>query len=389
MYITGTLVFVGQVALVVFGWLAGVQFIDDNTQGKSGVVPIPDTAIKLVFLIGATLITSRTTNLFIRLIETGAESSASLNENLVVIKKQRRRMQLTSRFLQRSVNGLHETFDDYLQQVHNQGAAYEQIGTAMTQFTASATNASQLIQEQYRRLQNLSGRSRDLARDLDQIFARMDQMNREILESAAEGEQVQDSVGKLNEAFAGVDQAFDDIKQIHGIVSDISERTNLLSLNASIEAARAGDAGRGFAVVASEIGKLAEEAQSNYSNIEGIIGRAANVVQDGLRTSSDSGSIVQAQSEKFSTIAANLKQHNEVMVQRLGEIKTSLGTLQELEGFAGQLESISGEQRGGIEEIAQTMTGLEQASSEFIRISERIREKIDEINRGARNLTEL
>ena len=298
-------------------------------------------------------------------------------------------MQLTSRFLQRSVNGLHETFDDYLQQVHNQGAAYEQIGTAMTQFTASATNASQLIQEQYRRLQNLSGRSRDLARDLDQIFARMDQMNREILESAAEGEQVQDSVGKLNEAFAGVDQAFDDIKQIHGIVSDISERTNLLSLNASIEAARAGDAGRGFAVVASEIGKLAEEAQSNYSNIEGIIGRAANVVQDGLRTSSDSGSIVQAQSEKFSTIAANLKQHNEVMVQRLGEIKTSLGTLQELEGFAGQLESISGEQRGGIEEIAQTMTGLEQASSEFIRISERIREKIDEINRGARNLTEL
>ena len=55
------------------------------------------------------------------------------------------------------------------------------------------------------------------------------------------------------------------------IINDISEQTNLLSLNASIEAARAGDAGKGFAVVASEIRKLADESKEATKKVESIV----------------------------------------------------------------------------------------------------------------------
>ena len=61
------------------------------------------------------------------------------------------------------------------------------------------------------------------------------------------------------------------IREVTGLITDIAEETNLLSLNASIEAARAGEAGRGFAVVASQIQKLAEQSDASAKQIENII----------------------------------------------------------------------------------------------------------------------
>ena len=79
------------------------------------------------------------------------------------------------------------------------------------------------------------------------------------------------------------------IGEMANVISGIAEQINLLSLNASIEAARAGDAGRGFAVVATEIGKLAgstsqavEEIQSTITEVKSAFNGLANDIQDGI-----------------------------------------------------------------------------------------------------------
>ncbi len=78
---------------------------------------------------------------------------------------------------------------------------------------------------------------------------------------------------KINTTFSTLASEIDKVKEVLDFIRNISEETNLLSLNASIEAARAGEAGRGFAVVAGEVKKLADQTNEATVNIDGVINK--------------------------------------------------------------------------------------------------------------------
>ncbi|MGE4231716.1 MAG: methyl-accepting chemotaxis protein [Bacteriovoracia bacterium] len=74
--------------------------------------------------------------------------------------------------------------------------------------------------------------------------------------------------GSIGNSMAEVFKALEEIDQMVGVVRDISSKTDLLALNASIEAARAGHAGKGFAIVAHEVARLSEKAQESIGVVE-------------------------------------------------------------------------------------------------------------------------
>lgn len=112
-------------------------------------------------------------------------------------------------------------------------------------------------------------------------------------------EQTNTAIGKVAENVKKTDKSVNIIADALSLITDIADETNLLSLNASIEAARAGDAGRGFAVVAAQIQKLAEESNSSASQISQIITTLSADSANTLSVMDELGRNLEIQQEKL------------------------------------------------------------------------------------------
>ena len=192
---------------------------------------------------------------------------------------------------------------------------------------------------------------------------------------------INDSVRKLQQAIDKVGKASEEITDITGVISDIADETNLLSLNASIEAARAGDAGRGFAVVATEIGKLAQTSSNSVHNIESLITEINALVKDAVSQAGDSvssikssGEMVNNALETFDVIFGNIDEVNHLVQQMIEK-------MEQVDNVAVNVAAISEEQAASSEEILATSTTMvEQAHS--------ITENSETVAGGAKELTE-
>ena len=141
-----------------------------------------------------------------------------------------------------------------------------------------------------------------------------------------------------------------EISTIVDTINLIAERTNLLSLNASIEAARAGDAGRGFAVVAEEIRNLADRSAKATADIAAIIKALQEVAQDAVMASNDGLRVADDSTSLAETGAAGLKK--------------IMAGVSEITGVVGEVARATDEQR----QAAQSVVGAVSATAEQARL---------------------
>ncbi|MDR0442495.1 MAG: methyl-accepting chemotaxis protein [Treponema sp.] len=150
-----------------------------------------------------------------------------------------------------------------------------------------------------------------------------------LIDNAARG---QEAMRETIQAVQGISQSIDGIASAIRIISVIASNTNLLSMNAAIEAAHAGDAGKGFAVVANEIRHLSESTRENSRNISQTLANIIAGINATSKRSDDTGALINSMSKEINGFAGTMTQ----LIDTLGELSTessgitnALGNLRE------------------------------------------------------------
>lgn len=188
-------------------------------------------------------------------------------------------------------------------------------------------------------------------------------------------QQVQQESLALKEAMGELAQHAQSISQIMGVISDIADQTNLLALNAAIEAARAGEAGRGFAVVADEVRKLAEKTMASTTDV----GNAIQAIQDSAQRSMSQVDRAVGVIEQTTTYAAKSG-------EALREIVTMADqTAAQVQGIAAASE----QQSAASEEINRSVSQVNTIASETARAMEEAAQAVSDLAQQAQGLTTL
>jgi len=243
----------------------------------------------------------------------------------------------------------------------SQQSQVEQAATAMNQLAATA--------------QEVARNAAQAASATNDANVQSDSAKVVVVESMSAVDRLADMVKHSTTVIAKLENESDNIGNVLSVINSIADQTNLLALNAAIEAARAGEHGRGFAVVADEVRTLANRTQDSTEEISAIIERLQSGSRDAV-SSMDEG---QTQAQKGV----------ELTEQAAEALATIAGHISIVSEMSSQIANASNEQNIVVEEVNKTMVEINDVSTRTKESMLQIDEASLEVTHKAENLQDL
>ena len=227
----------------------------------------------------------------------------------------------------------------------------QEMGATVNEVAQSTTTTSSAVD-------NIQSKVNGGSKKLDETYQSIISMTEKIQQS-------EQSVQKVR-------KDFDQVVNILGVIKGIAEQTNLLALNAAIEAARAGEQGRGFAVVADEVRQLAQRTQDSTKEIDNMI----NIIVNGANSS------VEIMSDSVGS-ATDVQQHAKDVIEINKVIETEMNQITDL---SAQIATAAEEQSAVVDDILQNVETLNSGVAETSQATDNIAESSVELAQLATEL---
>lgn len=236
----------------------------------------------------------------------------------------------------------------------------DQLATAMSEMSSTVQTVAEHAQNASSLTENASHQAGTGQQFVKQTIGKMSELSKDIAASAEAVNQVEERVVAIG--------------SVVGTIQGISEQTNLLALNAAIEAARAGEAGRGFAVVADEVRNLAQrtqnatvEIQDMISHLQASASSAVNLMEKSVVEAADGVELVTNAGRELDGIVQQVQQINDMNFQ----IATA----------AGQQSSVAEEMNQNLTNVRELVEASVTVVSELLETSEIMQSNAEELDR--------
>ena len=246
---------------------------------------------------------------------------------------------------------LHEKINSCKHLITNMTQSVQEVNSSVTLQTASLQESSAAIEEMVRSLGNLSRISKTRQEALENLDSSVRTGEKDLNYTVS-------SIGEITKSISG-------IGNLILLISEVADKTSLLSMNAAIEAAHAGDSGKGFSVVASEIKKLAETTENNVKDVSSLIGEIQYKVQETSDISGKTGKNIGLVLQEMQNISQALQEflvHTDQMAAGNKQVNSALSELKENSGHVLNASDSMNESIGILERNLQEILRISDAN---------------------------